>query len=58
MAEALIMKRLNNIGIMLLPCFSPTFEVKNSVISLARRTLNLVFSYIFFNKETKFVLTP
>ena len=52
------MKRLNNIRLMLHPCFSPTFEGKNSVIPLGRHTLNLVFSYIFFNKEAKFVLTP
>ena len=48
------MKRLNNMGLMLHPCFSPTFEGKNSAIPLGRRTLNLVFSCRFRNKETKF----
>ena len=45
-------------GLMLHPCFSPTFEGKISVIPLGKRRLYLVFSYMFLNKETKFVLTP
>ena len=48
-------KILNNIGLMLHPCFSPTFEGRKSVIpQLGKCTLNLVFSDIFFNKETNF----
>ena len=54
----LFMKRLNNIGIMLHPCFSPTSEGKISVKALGRRTINFIFSDMFFIKETKFVLTP
>ena len=51
-------RRLNNMGLMLHPYFSPTFEGKNSAIPLVRRTLNLFFSYMFLNKETKCVPTP
>ena len=52
------MKRLNNMGLMLHPCFSFTFEGKTSDIPLGSCTLNLIFLYMFLNKETNFALTP